>query len=168
MQSFPAHSFQFVVDKGTFDAIVCASDSELHIEQMLYQIDRLLQPNGVYVMLSHGNPVSRLRFFQRVPGWCFAYRCVAVPAKANSWYLYAARRTQTPATHGHAWRSLCPSCWIPSSIKDDMTSDKQQGPDCMSFSASSNAASITFHNLVSRASKTSSPHQRQQNHRHHQ
>jgi ubiquinone/menaquinone biosynthesis C-methylase UbiE len=52
------------VSTGTFDAIVCGVDAEQHIDVMLQQIRRVMRPRGVYVILSHGKPSTRLGFLQ--------------------------------------------------------------------------------------------------------
>ena len=47
-------SFDAVIDKGTFDSILCGDGSGPNAAQMLAEIHRVLAPNGVYICVSYG------------------------------------------------------------------------------------------------------------------
>lgn len=47
-------TFDAVIDKGTFDSILCGDGSGPNAAQMLQEVHRVLQPNGVYICVSYG------------------------------------------------------------------------------------------------------------------
>ena len=51
-------TFDAVIDKGTFDSILCGDGSGPNAEQMLNEIHRVLSPNGVYICISYGVSVQ--------------------------------------------------------------------------------------------------------------
>ena len=53
---FEDGTFDCVVDKGTFDSILCGDGSAPNSEQMLNEIYRVLSPTGVYICISYGIP----------------------------------------------------------------------------------------------------------------
>ena len=56
-------AFDAVVDKGTFDSILCGDGSGPNADQMLNEIHRVLSPNGVYICVSYGVKDTRLKYF---------------------------------------------------------------------------------------------------------
>jgi len=56
--------FDAVIDKGTFDSILCGDGSGPNSAQMLAEIHRVLAPNGVYICISYGTGEQRNRYFQ--------------------------------------------------------------------------------------------------------
>lgn len=46
------------VDKGSLDSILCSDDGEVKMKKALHEIDRILKPDGVYIVMSHSSPVS--------------------------------------------------------------------------------------------------------------
>jgi ubiquinone/menaquinone biosynthesis C-methylase UbiE len=53
-----------VIDKGTFDSILCGDGSGPNSEQMLSEVYRVLSPTGVYICISYGIPEQRNAYFQ--------------------------------------------------------------------------------------------------------
>ena len=53
--------FDIVIDKGTFDALLCGEKS-IQVK-MLDEIYRVLKYNGIYLCVSHGNPETRVNNF---------------------------------------------------------------------------------------------------------
>ena len=53
---FAENSFDAVIDKGTFDSVICGEGSNTNASKMLTEVYRVLSPNGVYIMISFGNP----------------------------------------------------------------------------------------------------------------
>ena len=49
-------TFDAVIDKGTFDCIVCGDGSGPNAEAMLNEIYRVLSPTGVYICITYGLP----------------------------------------------------------------------------------------------------------------
>mmetsp|Transcript_53860 Transcript_53860/g.128278 ORF Transcript_53860/g.128278 Transcript_53860/m.128278 type:complete len:208 (+) Transcript_53860:88-711(+) len=62
---FPDGHFNVVVDKATLDSILCGEGSTHNAQKMLSEISRVLQPNGIYIAISHGQPSYRLTYLQR-------------------------------------------------------------------------------------------------------
>ena len=58
-------SFDSIIDKACFDAILCGKDAKKDSETFLNEIHRVLNANGVYVCVTFGNPDSRLAYFTK-------------------------------------------------------------------------------------------------------
>merc|ERR1711957_210055 len=66
----PEANFNVVIDKATLDSILCGEGSTHNAQKMLQEVSRVLQPNGVYIAVSHGQPSYRLTYLQRNEyGW---------------------------------------------------------------------------------------------------
>lgn len=63
MDDFEPGTFDAVIDKGTFDSLVCGDGSKTNSEQMLKEIHRVLSPTGVYICVSNGLKEYRLHYF---------------------------------------------------------------------------------------------------------
>ena len=61
---FEQGTFDWVIDKGTFDSILCGDGSGPNSEQTLNEIYRVLSPTGVYVCISYGVPDQRENYFR--------------------------------------------------------------------------------------------------------
>ena len=59
MRALPEGYFNAVIDKGTFDSIVCGEGAAPNAAQMLGEIYKVLAPNGVYICISYGNKELR-------------------------------------------------------------------------------------------------------------
>mmetsp|Transcript_121930 Transcript_121930/g.352132 ORF Transcript_121930/g.352132 Transcript_121930/m.352132 type:complete len:210 (+) Transcript_121930:41-670(+) len=63
-------TFNVVIDKATLDSILCGEGSTHNAQKMLSEVSRVLQPTGVYIAISHGQPSYRLTYLQRPEfGW---------------------------------------------------------------------------------------------------
>ena len=60
---FEDNTFDVVIDKGTFDSVLCGDGSAPNAEQMLNEVHRVLSANGVYICITYGVPESRLSLF---------------------------------------------------------------------------------------------------------
>lgn len=77
--------FDCVVDKGTFDSVLCGDGSGPNAEQMLDEIYRVLAPNGVYICVSYGVKESRTPYFQKKQyDWSVFHHMVAKPTISTS------------------------------------------------------------------------------------
>merc|ERR1719240_1074659 len=66
----PDGNFNVVVDKATLDSVLCGEGSTHNAQKMLQEVSRVLQPNGVYLCVSHGQPEARLTYLDRAEyGW---------------------------------------------------------------------------------------------------
>jgi SAM-dependent methyltransferase len=59
-KEYPSNSFDAVVDKATFDCIACNESYQQNLEAMLRCACRVLKPGGVYLLITLGDPASRL------------------------------------------------------------------------------------------------------------
>lgn len=58
-------SFDLVVCKGSFDAVLCGSNSRYAVGRVVKEIVRLLAPGfGVFFLVTHGNPDSRIEYLE--------------------------------------------------------------------------------------------------------
>eukprot|EP00435_Cladocopium_sp_Y103_P019622 s892_g4.t1 len=66
----PDANFNVVIDKACLDSILCGEGSTHNAQKLLTEVARVLQPNGVYIAVSHGQPSYRLTYLQRPEfGW---------------------------------------------------------------------------------------------------
>lgn len=70
MDTFADGSFDCVIDKGTMDSVLCGEGSTHNCQKALQNIARVLNTNGVFISVSHGQPTYRLTYLQRPEyGW---------------------------------------------------------------------------------------------------
>ncbi|KAG4990566.1 hypothetical protein AAZX31_09G050200 [Glycine max] len=69
MSDFQSGSFGAVIDKGTLDSILCGNNSRQNATKMLEEIWRVLKDKGVYVLVTYGAPLYRLRLLQESCSW---------------------------------------------------------------------------------------------------
>lgn len=62
LHGYAGGSFATVLDKGTLDALVCCKESDANADGMISEIYRVLQPNGVLLLLTLGDPAHRLHY----------------------------------------------------------------------------------------------------------
>ncbi|KAG2647251.1 hypothetical protein PVAP13_2KG581600 [Panicum virgatum] len=60
MSMFPDESFDCAIDKGTLDSLMCGVDAPLSAAQMVLEVDRLLKPGGVFILITYGDPSVRV------------------------------------------------------------------------------------------------------------
>ena len=78
-------TFDAVIDKGTFDSILCGDGSGPNAAQMLSEIHRVLAPNGVYICVSYGVQQQRMNYFQSSDfDWTVSHHMVAKPTISTS------------------------------------------------------------------------------------
>jgi SAM-dependent methyltransferase len=61
---FSDESFDLIVCKGSFDAILCSAGSVANIRFLTEECARLLTARGVFFLVTHGNPDSRIVFLE--------------------------------------------------------------------------------------------------------
>merc|ERR1719272_2218858 len=74
----PDGNFNCVIDKASLDSILCGEGSTHNAQKVLQEVSRVLQPNGVYIAISHGQPSYRLTYLQR-PEFGWNVKIVTVP-----------------------------------------------------------------------------------------
>lgn len=83
--TYEDNSFDAVIDKGTFDSILCGDGSGPSADQMLSEIHRVLSPNGVYICVSYGVKDNRQKYFtQKDFDWTVFHHMVAKPTISTS------------------------------------------------------------------------------------
>ena len=56
-------TFDVIVDKALFDAMLCDIDGLKAVNDYLAEIRRVLRPNGLFLLVSHAKPKDRLPYF---------------------------------------------------------------------------------------------------------
>jgi ubiquinone/menaquinone biosynthesis C-methylase UbiE len=57
---FRNNSFQYIIDKGTLDALVCHPHYEIAVAKMMAEISRVLAPNGVFIETTFRETAKRI------------------------------------------------------------------------------------------------------------
>ncbi|XP_006658911.2 EEF1A lysine methyltransferase 4-like [Oryza brachyantha] len=60
MSEFCDESFDCAIDKGTLDSLMCGVDAPLSAAQMVLEVERLLKPGGVFMLITYGDPSVRV------------------------------------------------------------------------------------------------------------
>ena len=63
--TFEENTFDVVIDKGTFDSILCSKNSFLKVVMMLGEIQKVLKNKGIYILISSGKPDNRIFHLER-------------------------------------------------------------------------------------------------------
>ncbi|KAH7513570.1 uncharacterized protein LOC107433368 [Ziziphus jujuba] len=69
MSGFQTSSFDAVVDKGTLDSLLCGNNSRQNATKMLEEVWRVLEYEGVYILITYGAPLYRLRLLRDSCSW---------------------------------------------------------------------------------------------------
>uniref|UniRef100_A0A5B7BKG8 Methyltransferase type 11 domain-containing protein n=1 Tax=Davidia involucrata TaxID=16924 RepID=A0A5B7BKG8_DAVIN len=69
MSAFQTGSFDGIVDKGTLDSLLCGHDSHQNAAKMLEEVGRVLKDKGVYILITYGAPIYRLRLLRDSCSW---------------------------------------------------------------------------------------------------
>ena len=56
-------TYDAVIDKACFDAVLCGDNSRPNSSVMLNEVHRVLKSTGCYIVVSYGLPKSRLSYF---------------------------------------------------------------------------------------------------------
>lgn len=63
--TFPDAYFDAVLDKGTMDSVLCGENSTANAAKMCAEVSRTLKPGGNFVVISYGQPESRLSYLEK-------------------------------------------------------------------------------------------------------
>ena len=78
--SFESASFDFALDKGTLDSILCVETPHDHVVMALNQISRVLRPGGTYFYISYGKPEQRTSYLENAElNWSVTIKRIAKP-----------------------------------------------------------------------------------------
>mmetsp|Transcript_10806 Transcript_10806/g.14024 ORF Transcript_10806/g.14024 Transcript_10806/m.14024 type:complete len:265 (-) Transcript_10806:579-1373(-) len=61
---FDDHTFDVVIDKGCLDSVLCGDKGRFQAQKMLQEIDRVLKPDGAYILITYGTPDARLELLE--------------------------------------------------------------------------------------------------------
>lgn len=64
---FAAQSFDLIIDKGTLDSAMCSEEGEKNGLRMIEEAQRLLEPEGKFILFSHAPPEHREYLFNNKP-----------------------------------------------------------------------------------------------------
>lgn len=83
---FPDQSFDAVIAKATFDAILCGEGSTTAIAKMCSEVSRVLKPGGVFLIVSYGVPENRLNYLEKdnLYNWTVSVHSVPKPSISAS------------------------------------------------------------------------------------
>lgn len=106
----PDACFDLIIDKALFDATLCTEDNITNISQMLSEINRTLKPGGTYLMVSHGEPSTRLAYLETKDApWRVEVQEIAKPPTGTDeedapkyHYLYCCRKLAAASGMQHA------------------------------------------------------------------
>merc|ERR1712167_115817 len=59
MREFANGTFDYAIDKGTIDSLLCGSNSTQNVYKYLCEVKRVLKPGGTLLVLSYGGPTKR-------------------------------------------------------------------------------------------------------------
>ena len=61
----PHESIRMVVDKALFDSLLCTQTGPVTIAQYVNEVERILHDEGVFIVISHGSPETRLQYLEQ-------------------------------------------------------------------------------------------------------
>lgn len=88
---FDDNYFDYVVDKGTIDALYCSSDSDKLISKTIDEVERVLKFDGYYFVISFGDSKSRSSMINYSTRYLFFNKSIQIvnPRNENiSNYIY--------------------------------------------------------------------------------
>lgn len=63
---FEDHSFDLIISKGSFDALLCGAGFKTKAMRLVKEVVRLLVPgSGVFFLVTNGSPDNRVEFLER-------------------------------------------------------------------------------------------------------
>ncbi|KAF7459153.1 putative methylase [Cryptosporidium felis] len=70
MYQYADNEYDVIIDKGTFDSILCGENSHINIDSMMRELTRVLNQNkGRYICISYGQPNYRLNYLRSIKEW---------------------------------------------------------------------------------------------------
>lgn len=52
----PEQSFDAIIDKALIDSLLCTQNTAVTVQQYIFEVERLLTDDGIFICISHGNP----------------------------------------------------------------------------------------------------------------
>lgn len=79
MSSFADNEFDFVIDKGMLDSLMCGSSAHLSAAKMLEEVRRVLKPGGAYILITYGDPRVRMPHLKTHESSCWTVALHVLP-----------------------------------------------------------------------------------------
>eukprot|EP01012_Entosiphon_sulcatum_P031636 TRINITY_DN4027_c0_g1_i1.p1 TRINITY_DN4027_c0_g1~~TRINITY_DN4027_c0_g1_i1.p1 ORF type:complete len:229 (-),score=40.08 TRINITY_DN4027_c0_g1_i1:86-772(-) len=105
--TFPEACFDLVIDKGTTDALLCGSNSFHNVYQMNKGISRVMRKGARYVVVTYGQPDTRIDHFRRKKlNWEVEHKTVDKPvfssdsAPSSNYHVYVMTKGDEVADEG--------------------------------------------------------------------
>lgn len=76
---FPDETFDVVIAKGTFDAVLCGEGSTANIAKFCSEVSRVLKPSGCFFIVSYGIPDNRLNYLDKEDAYSWTVQTLTVP-----------------------------------------------------------------------------------------
>mmetsp|Transcript_9636 Transcript_9636/g.24506 ORF Transcript_9636/g.24506 Transcript_9636/m.24506 type:complete len:212 (+) Transcript_9636:700-1335(+) len=96
-----AGSFDVVVDKAVLDTVLCAPENLQAVADCVDEAYRVLGDRGVFVVVSHGKPETRLAYFRR-HAWRVEVRRLPKPPldgdEAGDYFVYVCQKQKKSTT----------------------------------------------------------------------
>lgn len=96
---FPDGSFDACIDKGCLDSILCGESSTNNVANAMYNILRVLKPDGVFILISHWSPDKWLGYLE-VEAYNWTITSQAVPRPVVGVPAVDSSNTTESATYG--------------------------------------------------------------------
>ncbi|ONM03098.1 S-adenosyl-L-methionine-dependent methyltransferase superfamily protein [Zea mays] len=80
----------FLLFAGTLDSLMCGQNSQENATKMLEEVNRILKENGVYMLITYGDPSYRLRLLKDMEKWTVKLHVIERWEKSsnqNKWEL---------------------------------------------------------------------------------
>ena len=79
---FADDTYDMIICKGTLDSILCSIGADLKVKKMMNECQRVLNNNGVFIVVSHGNKLDRSVYFEnREKEWWSSVEVIDIPKR---------------------------------------------------------------------------------------
>jgi ubiquinone/menaquinone biosynthesis C-methylase UbiE len=134
--TFPDAYFDAVIDKGTLDSLLCGENSTANASKMCAEMARVLKPGGNYMVISYGNPESRLAYLEKEE---YKWRVTAHTLRKCHFLLYRPASAHNP----------CYPCLQPNPrLRVHHCRTREKHPQCTSFIFATRCNFKSVQNLV--------------------
>ena len=83
--TFPKATFDVVIDKGCLDSILCNENGFEIAEKMCKQVCKVLKQQGIFIVLTCGNPQNRIQIFDQWEyGWDIEHKVLKYSNQIDS------------------------------------------------------------------------------------